>query len=629
MNALRDSRFAHVSLLALAAVPVLSSIALAGGHRADGTFAGNQVHITLGPAKARSNGDYVSRVTTAPGGLNAPHRYFIEVPPGLSTMTVQLFDADLHAGGVQEASTGLDDVGTGTTTCDYLLFDPSGTQVGTTLTATENTQAARNNAWFSWQTIANPAAGHWEVRVDIIGQQDNNAFGVRAFHTSAGTGDTELNVYCEISAPGFEAANVGTTVRSWQEYPYITSGCNCRQSNFDYDSRGSWTLTSRSGNFSTTSAASGGVSGNDVWLQNTISGWTSDEQASDYGIWDFDLTLNGSQGGAPGNGANFINAWFGNFNAVATPTANPPTNAFRTYLPTDGNTAPIKPYVRQYISFVSGSNGPVTNVATRLRLNVEVVNPTPHAITFSNASSRTVTANLPSESKAPGPTPRNYYVGSTVSQGSIISQPTTGGIPTGGSGNIVWDPGTVAAGATASLQLTFDTRPLVSGETNTVAATPASGNGTRAVYLDETGVAGTGNRGVYTFGPLCQVQYTADTGPLLVALDWFTADAAVVGSPVTLRWRTSLEESNAGFQIWRSVDGAPEQKLTSELIPGQGDSLVGAEYEFTDPQALGIDEARAYWLVDIDFSGKSTWHGPVSVGGNVPMGSSVGEWSQY
>jgi hypothetical protein len=367
--------------LAAFAVPALPSLIFAGGHQANGTFAGNRVYMTLGPTAARQQGDYIAHDTTAPAGLNTFHRLFIEVPPSLSTMTVQVFDADIHANGGTEgfAQGGMDDdVGGSTTTCDYSLINPGNTTVVTT-TVTEgpgasNVNIPRHNAWqtltSAW-TVATPAAGHWEVRVNINGGSDHNGYGVRAFHTTSGTGDTELNVYSEITAAGFKEAIGTQRSRTWTTYPFITSGCNCRYNNFDYDSRGTWSLASRTGDF-TANSVSGDISVDDTWDQQSLTGWTSDTQASDYGIWTLTTVLNGSFGSAPGDGPNVINDWFAastTTGAIAnTPTANPPTIAyFRTYLPTDGNAAPIKPYIHQYLTRVTGSGAPTTGVVTRMR----------------------------------------------------------------------------------------------------------------------------------------------------------------------------------------------------------------------------------------------------------------------
>ncbi len=600
--------------------------ALAGGHRADGTFAGNQVFELLGEASPLTSGDYVSNNS----GLDTFHRLFIEVTPGATQLATQIFDADIHAGGnSSENSTGLDAspaFGTnGTATATYSLRNPSGTQVWST-TITENTNSAYNNAWVNLApTQINPAAGHWEFRVDMNSSGDTNAFGFRAYETSpTGTGDREFNVYYEIGSYG-KTSN-STTTRSFRDYPYITSGCDCRLASFDFDLNFSTSVTSRSGNFTDTQTSG---TGNGNWYNDLITGWNGITEASDYGIWQWDLTL-GNSGSTAFLEPNWSNSYFGNASLATPPSANPPPNVFRTYLPTDGGVAPVKPFVRQELTIVSGSNPPTAGLLSRVSLHVDVVNPTNRPIVFSNAQGRTVTAFLPPELVVPvvGP-PRNYHVGSSATQGTIISQPATGGFSGGGgSGTVVWDPGTVAAGASVRLYVTFDTLPFIPGETVLGSGTVSS-NGTRAIYLDETGVVGADSRGVYTFGSLCQVQYVANTTPLFVTLDWFRADAAEIGSPVTLRWKTSLEESNAGFHIWRSINGGAGERLTQALIPGLGDSLEGAEYVYEDGDPLAGGEARTYWLVDYDFDGTETWHGPVTVGGNNSLESQVRDWTSY
>jgi len=589
----------------------------AGGHRADGTFQGNRVYILLGEDRTINDGDYVS----ASGGLGTSHRYFIEVPPGATQLAIDIFDADIHGPAGTENTFGLDLSDTdATTSCNYSLRNPSGTNLWNT-TISENTNSAYDNTWtnFPAATQANPTPGHWEFRVNMSAGSDLNGFGFRAYETSAtGTADREFNVYAPIASHGKTATTSNT--RTFTDYPYITSGCSCAFSSFDYDGNATTTVTSRTGTFST---GVGGVSGNGVWAMGTVAGWVSEQQASDYGIWTRTLVLGDSS-----SNNNWSNSYFGTsaITAPGTPSSSIPTNSLRTYLPTDGNAAPVKPYVRQYIQHVSGVNPPSVGSVTRLRTIVDIVNPTPYAITFSNASSRTVRVNVPVENFAPGATPRNFYFGSTFTQGSIVSQPTTGGLPGGGQGNVIWDPGTVAAGATATLQVTYDTQPRAVGETVTVTGTVAS-NGTQAIYLDETGVAGSGSRGVMTFGPLCPLSYEANSGPLLVALDYLRARVGNDGLAV-VEWATTLEESNAGFHVWRAIGEAEPVCLTTQLIPGLGDSLTGGEYFWPDPQPFGPGQVRRYWLVDHEFDGTTTWHGPVTVEPNQSL-SGVGNWLAY
>jgi hypothetical protein len=125
---------------------------------------------------------------------------------------------------------------------------------------------------------------------------------------------------------------------------------------------------------------------------------------------------------------------------------------------------------------------------------VEVVNPAGSlgSISFSSPG-LLVRANVPGG--------QVVYADNATATGTIVSQPAIGG-----SGNITWDPGTVAAGANATLSYAVDVTPASPGVRIPVTGTPLS-NGTTAWYLDETGNAGQ-KRAYYNFGPLCELAVT-------------------------------------------------------------------------------------------------------------------------
>ncbi len=128
-------------------------------------------------------------------------------------------------------------------------------------------------------------------------------------------------------------------------------------------------------------------------------------------------------------------------------------------------------------------------------MTVRLVNPTAYAITLS--ATHLVTANVP------GPATNVKYAGiAQVSQGTVTAAPAVGG-----TGNVTWNPGTVAAGATALLAYRVIVHPTAAGQRIVVTGTAASGNGTRATWVDETGNA-TQTRATFTFGPLCELAAT-------------------------------------------------------------------------------------------------------------------------
>ncbi|HST22439.1 MAG TPA: C25 family cysteine peptidase, partial [Blastocatellia bacterium] len=556
-----------------------------------------------------TSGDYV----TEDGALNTFHRYFIEVPPGLGRLTVEIFDADVGDGGANEDTAGRDrDRGGYNTTATYTLIDPGGT-TRATLTGDDNSPNNSDNAWVTLLTGTNAtstAAGHWELRVSMGDGDDINAFGIRAHDGTSGSGGTELNVYADsMLGIGTNPPDSGTMSRSYTFYPYITSGCNCAKNDFDYDSdegnTGSMSFTRRGGGF-TQNYASTSLSADNVWRRDTFSGWTTDQNAIGYGIWSSTFSITSYVNGSGQNG-NYTTFYLSNFQAAANPpTANPAANSFRIYLPNDAGTAPVKPYLEQLLTYASfGPNPPQVGQTTRFSVTVRLVNPTAQAITFSAAN--LVTANVPGAGAT--------YAGSAaVSQGTITAQPTVGN-----TGNITWNPGTVAAGATVLLTYKVNVAPTSAGQRIPVTATPASGNGTRAQFRDETGNT-TQARALAALGPLCELATTVN---VITAIELASFTAKAYDGGVSLQWETGFEVDNLGFKLYRD-EGGRRVPVTKQIVAGSalevgfGTALgAGRAYNWWDGDAAG----GSYWLEEIDTRGKSIWHGPVTakyVGGDAP-----------
>jgi len=98
--------------------------------------------------------------------------------------------------------------------------------------------------------------------------------------------------------------------------------------------------------------------------------------------------------------------------------------------------------------------------------------------------------------------------------------------------------------------------------------------------------------------------------PTLITLSSFTASPS--NKEVIVKWTTESEIDNAGFNLYRaeSETGA-YTKINNVLISAKGSSTQGASYEFVD-KAVQNRKTYYYNLEDIDLSGKSTIHGPVS-----------------
>lgn len=424
--------------------------------------------------------------------------------------------------------------------------------------------------------------GHWEVRLDmsgaVTGGDDINAFGIRAHDGTAGAGGTELNVYVDSIVPvGVNPPGSGSLSRNYVFHPFVTSGCTCSQNDFDYDLSASASYSSPSAAF-TQNYTGAALSNTDVWSRATFSGWTTDASATDYGVWTLNHTLSSYLVGGTPNG-NYGSYYTGRFNAAANPPpANPLTGAFRVYLPSDAGAAPVKPYLEQILTHDTGKNPPQVGQVSTFTVTVRLTNPTARPIVFSAANP--VVANVPGAGAVYG-----GFV--TLSQGSVVSQPAVGG-----TGNVVWNPGTVAAGNTALLAYNVSVVPSSAGQRIAVTGTPAS-NGTRAQYLDETANS-TQARATYLAGPLCELAVT----------EALVTDVLLSSFEVTRRgveWTTASEAGTIGFNVYRE-DGS---QVNEVLVP----SSRNGRYRIDDPQ---VHDGAAYVIEEWTASGRINRHGPLT-----------------
>lgn len=563
-----------------------------------------QLHTPIGAAAPTARGDYIS----SSAGMNSYYSYFIEVPPGLAQMRVQIYDGNVY--NFFSTYDGLS--GTWNTYVTYTLYPPPGSPLPpatTTCSPGLGSGACSEAAWGTLATVPNPTAGHWELRVDMSSNappppntqgNDVNGFGLRAHDGNSGSGGTELNIYAE----SFVEVGPYAGGSSYQLYPFITSGCTADSNDFDWKNSGSISFTSRTGAFSQSNPS---VSPNDAWVNTPFSGWTTDFWSADYGIWNANLTLSPDDNDIPGADDNYGTFYIGNF-AAATPTltsppsaggppsAQPEANTFRLYLPTDGGGAPVKPILTQTLSYVSGANPPVVGSTTRVRVQVTVFNPTLFPITFS--STNLVTANIPGSGVV--------YAGIVfVSQGSITSQPATGG-----TGDITWNPGTVAANSNATLTFDVDVTPTAAGRIP-VTGTPAS-NGTTAKYVDETGNT-TQARATYTYGPICELAVTVGTSitPTLAVVSSFEAYEA--NGKVVVQWETASEIDTAGFYLFRLDESTGNYlQINQKLVPALLTSPQGGTYSLID---RGVSPGRTYtyMLVEVEGKGTKQTYGPFMV----------------
>lgn len=99
--------------------------------------------------------------------------------------------------------------------------------------------------------------------------------------------------------------------------------------------------------------------------------------------------------------------------------------------------------------------------------------------------------------------------------------------------------------------------------------------------------------------------------PTSIELISFMAES--LDDAVLLSWETASEKDNAGFHLYRADSANGDYvKVTSDLLPSQGDEFTGASYEFTDGD-VKAGNTYYYKLEDIDLSGRSSFHGPINV----------------
>ncbi|MBP7409893.1 MAG: T9SS type A sorting domain-containing protein, partial [Flavobacteriales bacterium] len=79
---------------------------------------------------------------------------------------------------------------------------------------------------------------------------------------------------------------------------------------------------------------------------------------------------------------------------------------------------------------------------------------------------------------------------------------------------------------------------------------------------------------------------------------------------VKLKWSTAAEHNNAGFEVWRMIDGEEEfQEI--RWVEGVGESQTLFTYEMTDPN--GASANSYYKLKQVDHNGSHEWSEVVAV----------------
>ncbi|HET9229447.1 MAG TPA: C25 family cysteine peptidase, partial [Thermoanaerobaculia bacterium] len=144
--------------------------------------------------------------------------------------------------------------------------------------------------------------------------------------------------------------------------------------------------------------------------------------------------------------------------------------------------------------------------------------------------------------------------------------------------------------------------PTSGGQRITATATPTSGNGTRATWVDETGNT-TQARATYTFGPICELAVTQ--GLLTHAVVSSFRTFADERGGVRVEWTTASENGTAGFRLLRG-DGTP---IHEGLLPGLIHAAQGGTYRFHDETA-SAREPQVYLLEEVEAGGRRRTFGP-------------------
>ncbi len=583
-----------------------------------------------------NQGDWVTCPTTTIPAADRTHRYFIEVPTGTTQLTVELFDADVGAGGAAEATAGRD-TGVVTVAADALTFTlttPSGgtpagirfvqgngfsiigavttglaTGAGVAVSCSTAATTTADNAWCQMLAINNPAAGHWELRVANAAATPISYMGVRARDT---LGNRDLNVYARsyfhFGNQNVDAGRVYNGTNSF--YPYVTEGCQLKAADFDSDDTGDETLRyiSRTGLTDVTfTDAANDISGNDAWNDELI-GFVSRQSASQYGIWRNEM-FSGS------GTANHVTPWIGSELAGASPPGAQPLGgidvntaadtvvsgeSYRWYFPNNAGGAPTKPFFEQRLFSATASPiNPTAGVLGTYRVTLSMVNPTVYPITFAGAATNDerVVARIPAD--IGGGTGANFGfvdLSSTTNCGTITDPANNAD-----NVNIVWEPGIIPAltTCTASYQIRMTPGAAVTAGTVFDMTGTLASNGTRSIFLDETNSR-------FQFGPICPLSVVIGTSVSVpVVIGWF--DARANGERLALRFRTDSEVGTAGFYFYEGADTDERKRLNTKMLSAAGiNSLEAKDY------AIELDGYRGgpIFVEEINFAGGSTWFGP-------------------
>ena len=534
-----------------------------------------------------TGGDFVSQNLT---GSAREFRYVLEVPSDLASVNVELFDADFGAGGVSDPAdiAGAASFNAGSVV-SYQIESPSGTLLAS-LNGSTSLPVGANAAWISMLQMAAPSPGRYLLRVSVPASViDSNGYRVRArglANTRGGGNSTELSIYADgYASLGHPASGVvGTTSDVF--YPYVTEGCSLRTRSFDFDA-GS-TSTSSIGlsapNGYTQLFNNAQLSDDGLWNTLETAPFGSAINANGYGIWSASVAIEG--GGGTANQGTLYFASTQGLAGTSSPSSNPAPASFRIYQAENGG-APSKPSVRQQLFAVSGANPPSPGNPGLYRMSIAVSNPGSAPIRF-DGSVNLVRSLVPFSGGV------RYQGGAQPSQGAIVSEPALGG-----SGEVLWNPGLVAAGDTVQLTYLIEVNPTLAGVTP-VTGTYSASNGTTARYLDATNASS-------QFGPLCELALDSAGTALSTPITLASLASVRMAERVEIDFSVATQVGVAGYQVF---EGSGDLRTpVGELLAASGDSLTPVRLKMSAQFS-----SASFYLQVLNIDSTIQWFGPFAVG---------------
>lgn len=159
----------------------------------------------------------------------------------------------------------------------------------------------------------------------------------------------------------------------------------------------------------------------------------------------------------------------------------------------------------------------------------------------------------------------------------------------------------------ATITLTITSLTIVNGATFYIRWNDFNATGSDdGLAIDDFSLTPTAPTAVQMIELSAQVKATPSSRP---------AHSKGVLRGAVINWRTGFEVDNLGFNIYRDEQGQ-RIKLNPSLIAGSA-LFAGASTPLTAGQSYvwsdsAGDQGARYWLEEIDLSGTSVWHGPVT-----------------